>query len=180
MAIPWPGFSPCAQVSRSSGLTPYFRGENIDRPCVCGGSNENCAFCYGTGVMNRDLSGTKRSSQPRNSRRPSPKPPILEPKCDRCAFRGTPKDLRKHWQQEHLTFDERLEAARQELAKKQPRPNPRRQPIYRRPDGLRACEYCGAKLLPLLLKHHKKREHRNRQRTPVKPANLPNATGKRP
>ena len=152
--------------------------------------------------MRLGSAGTKLSVRVPKRRKQPANIPKAEKQCDRCSFRGTPADVAKH-SQEHLSFDERLEVARREVARNRPKlppPEPppvvrcifckktfdldayeqhrpcaaaaprkkipqgdpkRKQPIYKRPNALRPCEYCGAMLLPLPLKHHKKREHRD-------------------
>jgi hypothetical protein len=32
-------------------------GESMSRPCVCGGSNENCRYCSGRGEIGDQLAG---------------------------------------------------------------------------------------------------------------------------
>lgn len=174
--------------------------------------------------MRLDSATAKRSPGRSKSTKTTARPSSIGRQCDRCAYRGTPVELRQHRQQEHMTFDERLEVARWELALKRARathirrsevgPLPtqvrctfckktfdleqyeqhrpcaagtstrkqppvdswRKQPIYKRPNALRACEHCGIKLLPLPLKHHMKREHPDRKCKSGAPSTVPSSS----
>ncbi len=146
----------------------------MQKRCYCGGSNEQCAFCFGSGVMY--VAGAKWYDPSLDSARPRHITP--EAKCKRCAFVGSAPDLRRHWNQVHLTFDERLAAARREIAFDQARSHPAEQlPILSKSAQVR-CIFCKQTLdpdaydkhrpcplaprgvkLPLLLRHPNKRDH---------------------
>jgi len=89
------------------------------RSCTCGGSNENCCRCSGTGVIQRrldavppsnpirrrklfDLSellrrfGTKKSKQTAGRSAASR---VIQ--CGRCKFRGLPEEVKSHSQKAH-------------------------------------------------------------------------------
>ncbi len=87
--------------------------------CSCGGSNECCFRCYGTGII-RDRGkpsiATPPGQQTTQDRAPTPAENPGEPPnshlpfaeiCAKCSFHGTPKQLRMHEAQVHTAKEAR-------------------------------------------------------------------------
>jgi hypothetical protein len=74
------------------------------RSCFCEGSNENCRWCSGTGILpERHESvffGFQTTVQPRKATLNRTHQPIRE-SCDKCSFRGTAEELRVHQLAQH-------------------------------------------------------------------------------
>lgn len=84
------------------------------RPCTCGGSNENCYRCSGTGIIQRhleavppsnpvrrwkvfDLSGLLRRFGTKKAKQAAERSAVSRMiQCDRCKFRGLPEAVKSH------------------------------------------------------------------------------------
>jgi hypothetical protein len=91
------------------------------RPCTCGGSNENCYRCSGTGIIQRrvnvvqpssptrqrkgfDLSGLLRRFGTKKAKQAAERSAASRMiQCDRCKFRGLPEEVKSHAQKAHAT-----------------------------------------------------------------------------
>jgi len=74
------------------------------RPCVCGGSNSNCARCFGTGVIESVSISSPRTAR-HMSRAVKPKPQVApEPRvqCPRCTVRLPASEMRMHVYLRHV------------------------------------------------------------------------------
>jgi len=91
------------------------------RPCTCGGSNENCYRCSGTGIIQRrvdtvpppnqtrrrkmfDLSGLLRRFGTKKAKQAAERGAASRMiQCDRCKFRGLPEAVKSHKQAAHAS-----------------------------------------------------------------------------
>lgn len=89
------------------------------RPCTCGGSNENCYRCSGTGILHSSPEPSRYRPLPRK-RRPADVSALIRKfgsptarkmaeasvlaymvRCDRCGFRGLPEEVQEHKRTAH-------------------------------------------------------------------------------
>jgi hypothetical protein len=74
------------------------------KPCSCGGSNENCALCYGRGFIEDGARGKQARSQSYDSILLSA---LLSAqnivKCPACKFKGLTDEFTKHFALAHGT-----------------------------------------------------------------------------
>jgi hypothetical protein len=68
------------------------------RPCSCGGSNENCTQCYGRGFIEGHSESRSKSSA---SPTPSSTRPVV--KCPACEFKGATDEFTRHFALAHGT-----------------------------------------------------------------------------
>jgi hypothetical protein len=82
---------------------------HVSNECSCGGANENCFHCYGTGIIrdrgrpalasNRINEPPKKSEESRTNGAPSIT--VRKQCCSKCSFHGTPHQLKSHELQVH-------------------------------------------------------------------------------
>jgi hypothetical protein len=89
-------------VQRFSALQP--------QECSCGGSNENCYHCYGTGIARDRGRPPVTGGEVRKKRRTSsgavtesiePKPHFADQACPKCGFHGTHEEVIAHGTKAH-------------------------------------------------------------------------------
>ena len=79
----------------------------MSKPCSCGGSNENCMYCYGRGFVGAASPEATSRDPVRNSDRRNagtarvPGNPSV--KCPVCDFRGSLNDFTRHFAERHGT-----------------------------------------------------------------------------
>jgi hypothetical protein len=150
------------------------------RSCSCGGSNENCMFCYGSGVI--DGAREVPSLVPRSGIGGSPGKKSRPLKaCPVCGVRV--RRLERHLNKSHngqsmatpppeasattIRMVPSVSSTRPVL--KSPRVPPRTAVVKRHSDtpqaGLTVCSQCGARLLEKHLQRHFDRVHRAMKQT---------------
>jgi len=89
------------------------------RPCTCGGGNDNCYHCWGTGVIQRKLEPPPFRRRKKKSKQVDVSPLIRKfgsekakqaakadvlaymISCDLCHYRGLPDEVRQHKKTDH-------------------------------------------------------------------------------
>src|SRR4030095_9955339 len=81
----------------------------------CGGSNENCCWCFGTGTISDKPLPTKaergRTIQRAFERVKKSKARV---RCDRCSFMGTLSQVAEHERNMHKAYEARATESRNE------------------------------------------------------------------